>query len=106
MNSPQRESQNNAFAGLARLVLQGGALMTWILSAWSLTASLNITGSFAAAPGMFSNWIVLALFGTGLWFLGGLAERELTEHPVRIPRLAWARRSHPIPPDDSSAAAA
>lgn len=106
MTTPDRESQANAVAGLARLVFQGGALMTWTLSAWSLTASLSITGSFAAGAGMFSNWIVLALFGAGLWFLGKLVERELAEHPLRMPRLAWVRRSHSIPPDDSSAAAA
>jgi hypothetical protein len=106
MNSPQRESTSKNFAGLARLVFQGGALMIWTLAAWSLTASLSITGSFAAGSGMMSNWIFLTLFGTALWFLGKLVERELLEHPVRMPRFAWARRSHSVPPDDSPAAAA
>jgi hypothetical protein len=55
---------------------------------------------------MMSNWIFLTLFGTALWFLGKLVERELLEHPVRMPRFAWARRSHSVPPDDSPAAAA
>jgi len=88
------------------MVFQGSALMSWTLSAWSLTSSLSLTGAFAAGAGMFSNWIVLALLGTGLWFLGKLVERELMEHPLRVPKFAWVRRSQTIPPDDRSAAAA
>jgi hypothetical protein len=108
MNSPQREPQENPVAGLAALLFQGGAVMTWTLSAWSLTSSLSITGSFAAGAGMFSNWIALALCGVGLWYTGKLVERELTEHCIRIsmPKLPSIRRSHSIPPDDSSAATA
>lgn len=106
MKPPEVDQRPNSVASLALLLFQGSAVMFWTLSAWSLTSSLSITGTFAAGGGMFSNWIVLVLLGTAIWYFGRHVERELTEHPVRMPKFAWARRNHPIPPDDRSAAAA
>jgi hypothetical protein len=106
MKNPALDTRSNPVAGFASLVFQGGAVVCWTLALWSLTSSLNITVSFAAEAGMWSNWIALGLFGAGLWFFARLVERELVEHPVRVPKFAVARRSQTVPPDDRSAAAA
>jgi hypothetical protein len=98
--------QADAVAGLASMVFNGGAFVCWTFGVWSLTASLNITQSFFLTGDLFSNWIVWFVFGLGLRYLGKLVERELIEHPLRMPKLAWARRSQTVPPDDRTAAAA
>ncbi len=106
MNKADRQLRSQDVVGLAALLFGGAAFLSWTLSAWSLTAALNITRSFAVRSGFFSNWMIWAAMGFGIRALGKRVERELTEREAPAPVLIPAQRTPTVPPDDTSAATA
>lgn len=106
MKVPQAPIDSQDVAGLTSLMFQGGSFVCWTLGAWSLTAALHITQSFAVEGGLFSNWIAWIALGFGLRLAGKFLSKELATYQWQMPQLARARRSRTTPSDDRSAAAA
>jgi hypothetical protein len=114
MNNTQQPIRPEDVAGLTSLLFSGAALFSWTLAAWSLTAALNITQSFAVSSGIFSNWMVWVALGIGFRLLGKHLEKELAEREWRVPVIPdWRvpvlavipRRNRTVPPPDRAAAA-